>query len=87
LGCGGVAPIPMRATATEAALIGRPWDEATAEAAAKCLEDEFTPIDDMRASAAYRRRVLANLMRRFRLETSGAQIATRVDDPRVASVE
>jgi len=67
LGCGGVAPVPKRAAATEASLIGRPWDDATAEAAAKCLEGEFTPIDDMRASAAYRRRVLANLMRRFRL--------------------
>ena len=87
LGCGGVAPIPRRATATEALFVGRGWDDATAEAAAKCLEDEFTPIDDMRASAAYRRRVLANLMRRFRLETSGAQIATRVDDPRVTSEE
>jgi len=41
----------------------------------------------MRASAAYRRRVLANLMRRFRLETSGAQVATRIDDARAAFVE
>jgi len=87
LGCGGVAPVPKRAAATEALLISRPWDEATAEAAAKCLESEFTPIDDMRASAAYRRRVLANLMRRFRLDSSGMQIATRIDDPRVAFVE
>ena len=34
---------------------------------------EFTPIDDMRASAAYRRAVLCNLLRRFRLETGGAR--------------
>jgi xanthine dehydrogenase small subunit len=87
LGCGGVAPVPKRATTTEALLAGRAWDDATAEAAANSLENEFTPIDDMRASAAYRRRVLANLMRRFRLETSGIPIATRIDDARVASVE
>jgi len=68
-------------------LAGRAWDDATAEAAAISLESEFTPIDDMRASAAYRRRVLANLMRRFRLETSGSPIATRIDDARVAFLE
>jgi len=87
LGCGGVAPTPKRATATEALLAGRAWDDVTAEAAANSLEAEFTPIDDMRASASYRRRVLANLMRRFRLETSGTPFATRIDDARVAFVE
>jgi xanthine dehydrogenase small subunit len=80
VGCGGVAPVPKRALATEAALAGHPWYDATAEDAARILEGEFAPIDDMRASAGYRRRVLANLLRRFRLETSGAQIVTRVDD-------
>jgi hypothetical protein len=59
---------------------------ATAEAAAKCLETEFAPIDDMRASAAFRRRVLSNLMRRFRLETGGARVVTRIDDPQFATV-
>jgi len=33
----------------------------------------------MRASADYRRNVLANLMRRFGLETTGAQTITRVE--------
>ncbi len=82
--CGGVAPTPIRATATENMLAGRLWDNTTAEAAAQALELEFAPIDDMRASAAYRRRALANLMRRFRLETAGAPFATRVGDQRVA---
>jgi xanthine dehydrogenase small subunit len=84
LGCGGVAPTPIRAKKTEALLVGRPWDNPTAEAAAQILHKEFVPIDDMRASASYRRTVLANLMRRFRLETAGAPFATRIDDPRVA---
>ena len=34
----------------------------------------------MRASAAYRRAVLANLLRRFRIETSGARVRTRIDE-------
>jgi xanthine dehydrogenase small subunit len=35
------------------------------------LRDEFQPISDMRASAAYRSQVLGNLMQRFWLETQG----------------
>jgi len=79
IGCGGVAGTPCRAPKTEAALQGKPWNDATAEAAAAVLESEFSPIDDMRATAAYRRRVLGNLLRRFRLETGGAAACTRVD--------
>jgi xanthine dehydrogenase small subunit len=80
VGCGGVAPVPKRASGTEGLLAGAAWDDATAEAAAKSLESEFAPIDDMRASAAFRRRVLGNLMRRFRLETGGARVVTRIAD-------
>jgi len=79
IGCGGVAATPVRARKTEAVLEGERWDEALAERAARTLHDEFAPIDDMRASADYRRNVLANLMRRFGLETTGAQTITRVE--------
>ena len=79
IGCGGVAPIPRRAKATEALLEGRRWDEVTAEAAAASLAQEFAPIGDMRASAAYRRAMLANLLRRFRVETAAPAVAVRVD--------
>ncbi len=79
IGCGGVAATPVRATATEAALVGRTWDDATAAAAMGTLAGEFTPIGDMRASAAYRREVLANLLRRFRLETAGVAYPTRIE--------
>jgi xanthine dehydrogenase small subunit len=71
IGCGGVAAIPARATRCEQALIGKSWDEAALSAGAVALESEFEPITDMRASAAYRRAVLANLLRRFLLETRG----------------
>lgn len=79
IGCGGVAATPKRATATEAALLGHPWDEATADAAVRILANEFTPIGDMRASAGYRRAVLSNLFRRFRLETGGGAVLTRIE--------
>jgi xanthine dehydrogenase small subunit len=84
IGCGGVAPVPVRAMRTEACLAGQAWGDATAEAAAAMLAGEFTPIDDMRASAAYRRKVLGNLMRRFRLETGTERVDTRVGDARAA---
>ena len=80
IGCGGVAPTPSRAVSTERALAGKPWSEATAAQAAEVLEAEFTPIDDMRASAAYRRRALGNLLRRLWLETgAGTDAPTRVE--------
>jgi len=79
IGCGGVAATPVRARKTEAVLEGARWDDAQAERAAQTLHDEFVPIDDMRATAGYRRNVLANLMRRFRLETSGSKTITRVE--------
>ena len=73
------AATPKRAIATEAALVGHPWDEATADAAVRILANEFAPIGDMRASAGYRRAVLSNLFRRFRLETGGAAVLTRIE--------
>jgi xanthine dehydrogenase small subunit len=82
IGCGGVAPTPVRARRTEALLTGAQWDRATVERAAESLRDEFSPIDDFRASAAYRRNVLGNLLLRCWLETTGAQGApTRIETP------
>ena len=62
---GGMAVIPKRATATEAALRGKPWTLASIREAAQALSKDFEPIDDMRASAAYRNRVAAALLERF----------------------
>jgi xanthine dehydrogenase small subunit len=85
IGCGGVAAMPSRAKATEALLAGKPWSDATAEAAAAALQAEFAPIGDMRASAAYRRTVLGNLLRRFRIETSSAATVTRIEHVTLAA--
>ncbi len=69
---GGMAATPKRARAAEAALIGRPCDEATCAAAAAALPQDFAPIGDWRASAAYRMRVAQNLFERLRLDLAGA---------------
>ncbi len=77
---GGMAAIPKRAAATEAASIGRAWAEASIEAAIEQLAVEFAPLSDMRASADYRARASANLVRRFYLQT---RPHTPLDDNRV----
>ena len=64
IGAGGVAAVPARAIQTEAALAGKPATQASFDTAAAVLAAEFDPISDMRASSAYRRTVLGNLLRR-----------------------
>ena len=59
---GGMAATPKRALAVEAALIGKPWSEATVEAARDAFETDFTPLTDMRASAEYRMLAAKNLL-------------------------
>jgi xanthine dehydrogenase small subunit len=54
IGLGGVAATPLRATATEDLLVGRPWDVETVRDAASVLGSEGTPMSDHRASAQYR---------------------------------
>ncbi len=58
IGLGGVAATPIRATATEAALVGQRWSVETVRTAAELLASEGTPIDDHRASAGYRSAML-----------------------------
>ena len=69
LAYGSVAPTPVRATKTEAALKGRKLDSATIPAtinAARAeLLNELKPIDDVRSTADYRSRVAANLLEEF----------------------
>jgi xanthine dehydrogenase small subunit len=58
---GSVAPTVVRASRTEAALAGG----ASLEDAQRILMDEIAPIDDIRSTAEYRRRVASNLLARF----------------------
>ncbi|WP_439497350.1 xanthine dehydrogenase small subunit [Bosea sp. (in: a-proteobacteria)] len=78
LAYGGMAGIPKRAAAAEAALLGRTWDDAALAAAIAALPQDFTPLTDMRASAGYRLKVAGNLLRRFWIETSQPHVETRV---------
>ena len=70
---GGMAAIPKRAALTEKLLTGKIWNEDTVGKAMKKLDEEFTPLTDMRASADYRSRATANLLYRFHLETRSEQ--------------
>jgi xanthine dehydrogenase small subunit len=72
LAFGGMAATPKRASGAERALTGQPWSEAAFEAAAEALAQDFTPLDDWRASAAYRMLGAQNLLRRFFLEHDAA---------------
>ena len=58
---GSVAPTVIRATRTEQALAGG----ASLADAQRMLEQEIAPIDDIRSTAEYRRRVASNLLARF----------------------
>jgi xanthine dehydrogenase small subunit len=73
IGLGGVAATPIRARATEEALTGEPWSEETVGRAAEVMAAEGTPIDDHRASAAYRAAMLGQALRKLYAENSTAQ--------------
>ena len=64
-------------------MLGREWNEATADEAAAALEQDFQPLDDWRASARYRMRCAQNLLRRFAIETCAPETETRIAGPLV----
>lgn len=61
---GAVAPTPLRAQSAERAIGGGPLDERRIMEAARLAADEARPIDDVRASAWYRREMVEVLTRR-----------------------
>jgi xanthine dehydrogenase small subunit len=69
LAFGGVAAVPARAPKAEAQLVGRPWSQAAVERAAEALAAEFDPLSDYRGTAAYRKAMVQNLLRKFWHET------------------
>ena len=62
---GAVAPTPLRAHRTEQALEGKRLDAATIAHAAQVARDEVDPIDDVRASAWYRKELIHNMTQRM----------------------
>ena len=76
---GGMAAIPKRAGGAEMALIGADLDDpASWSAAIAAIGSDYSPLTDMRASAAYRSRVAANLLRKALIEVAGGESATRI---------
>jgi xanthine dehydrogenase small subunit len=65
---GSVGPTVFRARQTERALASG----ASVADAAEILRNEISPIDDVRSTAEYRRRVAMNLLGRFWRETSAS---------------
>jgi len=77
---GGMAGVPKRASAAEAAIAGASLDEpASWQAALEALSRDFTPLADQRASAAYRAVVARNLLFKALTEiASGGTRETRI---------
>jgi len=75
---GGMAAVPARALACEAALNGQPLTPQTLSQACRALAEDFQPLSDFRASADYRLQVAKNLLRRYFHQLSGELQITEV---------
>lgn len=62
---GSVAPKPIRCYKTEAVLVDRVPDLAAIDEAKATIAAEISPIDDIRSTADYRKRVTVNLLDEF----------------------
>ncbi len=82
---GGMAGIPKRADVVEENLRGLSLSDTQRwHVAAQAIDKDFTPLSDLRASAAYRSRVAGNLVIKALAEISGVSAeATRVADRRI----
>jgi xanthine dehydrogenase iron-sulfur cluster and FAD-binding subunit A len=76
---GGMAAIPKRASNVEKALIAKPWQIESIQEAMAQIDQDFSPINDHRASAWYRSQVAKNLLLGFFEEPM--QIQTLADRP------
>ncbi|MCT4685310.1 MAG: xanthine dehydrogenase small subunit [Roseicyclus sp.] len=72
---GGMAGVPKRAAAVEAALVGQPWSLETVTAAQARFAEDFTPLSDMRASAGYRLRAAEGMLMRYFRESRGEAVS------------
>ncbi len=73
LAFGGMAGTPKRASAAEETLLGNPWTAPVVRKAAQALTQDFTPLSDMRASAAYRMEAAQNMLWRRFFEGTGRE--------------
>ncbi|HQT37969.1 MAG: xanthine dehydrogenase small subunit [Halothiobacillus sp. 20-53-49] len=75
---GGMAATPKRAALCEQALLNQPWNEATVQAAAALLGQDFMPLSDFRASREYRLTVAMNLLKKFFIQQQNPRQATQI---------
>ena len=76
---GGMAATPKRAASAEAALHGASLDDPDAWGAAlAALAIDFTPLTDMRATAAYRMTAARNVLMKTLIEIAGSGAPTRL---------
>jgi carbon-monoxide dehydrogenase medium subunit len=61
---GAVAPVPLRATKTEGLMQGREWTQELIEQGGEQAAEEAKPISDVRATAEWRKQMVAVLTRR-----------------------
>ena len=69
LAFGGMANRVKRAVSTENYLRGKHWERDTVEEAMKLIDQDFSPISDVRGSAEFRRVAAKNLLLKFWYET------------------
>ncbi len=74
LAAASLAAFPTRLYQAEASLLGQPITRETVHAVRRALLAEAQPIDDIRSTAEYRRRVAANLIEEFLLELSKERV-------------
>ena len=60
-------------------IFGQPWIEATVDAAQAAIDTDYTPLSDMRASAAYRSLAARNMLRKVFIETTSPGVTARVE--------
>ncbi len=70
-----MAATPRRAPACEAALVGQPFTLDTIMAAVDALRTDYTPLSDVRGSAAYRLDSAGNLLLRLWYKAQGTAIS------------
>jgi len=71
---GGMSGIPQRALGLEKVALDHWNDENIAQLAYGAIKNEFSPLDDVRASSEYRLKVSANLVKKSILILKGAAV-------------
>lgn len=72
IGLGGVAGTPVRGVTAERLVEGAPWTAETVARAAEAQAAALDPLDDLRATADYRRAMVRQALLRFHHEATGA---------------